>query len=294
MATSEDAENDLPQTSVSVEGARQLATTTKSAPQMQGITSRWLLKILPWVSVKGGTYRVNRVVTAKVKDGRVRFDKKDGRTQVVPVSLSELLILTGFHDEAVLNAIAGRFTQKEFNAGDDIVTSGKPADELILLAHGKANKLGPGEYDDPAIVNRLTRGSFFGDEVLLESKDQWQFTVKATTHCIVLSLSQKDFEDLLKQYPALREHIDQFKKKPKGNYDRYGQNTIQVASGHKGEPELPTAYIEYDVKPEEYELSVAQTVLRIHTRVADLYNDPMNQTEQQIKLVVEQIRERQE
>ncbi|MET9000202.1 Crp/Fnr family transcriptional regulator, partial [Amycolatopsis sp. NPDC004169] len=27
--------------------ARTLATTTKSVPQMQGISSRWLLKVLP-------------------------------------------------------------------------------------------------------------------------------------------------------------------------------------------------------------------------------------------------------
>ena len=35
--------------------ARQLATTSKSPPQMQGITPRWLLRVLPWVSVTGGT-----------------------------------------------------------------------------------------------------------------------------------------------------------------------------------------------------------------------------------------------
>jgi hypothetical protein len=46
-------------TSLSTDAARQLATT-KSEPQMQAITSRWLLKMLPWVDVKGGTYRVNR------------------------------------------------------------------------------------------------------------------------------------------------------------------------------------------------------------------------------------------
>jgi hypothetical protein len=41
-------------------------------------------------------------------------------------------------------------------------------------------------------------------------------------------------------------------------------------------------------------LSVAQTVLRVHTRVADLYNDPMNQVEQQLRLTIEALRERQE
>jgi hypothetical protein len=41
-------------------------------------------------------------------------------------------------------------------------------------------------------------------------------------------------------------------------------------------------------------LSAAQTVLRVHSRVADLYNQPMNQIEQQLKLTVEALRERQE
>jgi hypothetical protein len=35
-------------------------------------------------------------------------------------------------------------------------------------------------------------------------------------------------------------------------------------------------------------------VLRIHSRVADLYNEPMNQTEQQLRLTIEALRERQE
>ncbi len=293
MAT-EDADNDISQSSLSPAAARQLSTTTKSAPQMQGVTSRWLLKILPWVSVKGGAYRVNRVVSHKVKDGRVQFTNTGTAVQVIPQSLSELLILNDFHDETVLNAIAGRLVQKEFNAGDNIVTQGQPADEMILLAHGKANKIGPGEFDDQAILDRLTRGSYFGDDVLLESRDQWQFTATATTHCTVLSLSQKAFEELVRQFPALRAHIDGFKNKPKRSHDRYGQDKIEVAAGHKGEPKLATAYIDYEIKPREYELSVAQTVLRIHTRVADLYNDPMNQTEQQLKLIVETIREQQE
>ena len=39
---------------------------------------------------------------------------------------------------------------------------------------------------------------------------------------------------------------------------------------------------------------MAQTVLRVHSRVADLYNEPMNQIEQQLKLTIQALRERQE
>jgi Phage capsid-like protein len=45
-------------------GARQLANTTKTPPQMLAITPRWLISLLPWTPVEAGTYRVNRVVEA--------------------------------------------------------------------------------------------------------------------------------------------------------------------------------------------------------------------------------------
>src|SRR5206468_5001153 len=53
--------------------ARNLTTTTKSVPQMQNISSRWLLKVLPWVQVNGATYRVNRRLTYSIGDGQVSF-----------------------------------------------------------------------------------------------------------------------------------------------------------------------------------------------------------------------------
>ena len=47
------AENGQVRQSLSTAAARNLATTTKSVPQMQEITSRWLLKVLPWVEATG-------------------------------------------------------------------------------------------------------------------------------------------------------------------------------------------------------------------------------------------------
>ncbi len=48
--------------------ARQLATTTKSVPQMEAITPRWLVRFLPWIPVEAGTYRINRVKEASPAD----------------------------------------------------------------------------------------------------------------------------------------------------------------------------------------------------------------------------------
>ncbi|WP_231647105.1 family 2B encapsulin nanocompartment shell protein [Planomonospora sphaerica] len=74
----------------------------------------------------------------------------------------------------------------------------------------------------------------------------------------------------------------------------YGEAEIALTAGHRGEPVLPGTFVDYELAPREYELSVAQTVLRVHTRVADLYNEPMDQTEQQLRLTIEALRERQE
>jgi encapsulin shell SprI-like protein len=41
-----------------------------------------------------------------------------------------------------------------------------------------------------------------------------------------------------------------------------GEADIAITSGHSGEPALPSTFADYELAPREYELSVAQTVLR--------------------------------
>jgi hypothetical protein len=83
------------QQSLSTAAARNLATTTKTVPQMQGTTSRWLLRTLPWVNVAGGTYRVNRRLAYAVGGGRVAFTQTAGQVAVAPPSLREIPTAAG-------------------------------------------------------------------------------------------------------------------------------------------------------------------------------------------------------
>src|SRR3954465_6802509 len=85
--------------SLGTAAARNLATTTKTAPQMQGITSRWLLRMLPWVQVSGGTYRVNRRLSYAPGHGRVSFAKTGDRVAVIPPTLTELPVLGAVQDQ---------------------------------------------------------------------------------------------------------------------------------------------------------------------------------------------------
>lgn len=142
--------------------ARHLADVTISVPMMEAITPRWLLTFLPWVPVKTGIYRINRV-------------KK---------------------------------------------------------------------YCEANQAQSLTK---------TESKD-------ASSH----------------------------------RYDECGDQLVDLISSPLGENDLPRTFADYCETPQEVQLNVIQTILRVNTTVSDIYNVPVNQLQQQLRLTVEAISERQE
>ncbi|MFI1645444.1 family 2B encapsulin nanocompartment shell protein [Streptomyces avidinii] len=293
--TSPEAQLEPPrQSSLSTAAARNLASTTKSAPQMQEITSRWLLRMLPWVETKGGTYRVNRRLTYTVGDGTIEFVQDGANVRVIPRELGELALLRGFDDDEVLTALAGRCVQRDFRVGEVIVERGTPADQIHLIAHGRISQTSVGKYGDDVAVAVLADGDRFGENALLDADATWDYTATAETPGILLTLSRGDFASVLAVAPQLQDHIDRFSMLPQQRQNRHGEAEIAMSAGHTGEADLPGAFVDYELKPREYELSIAQTVLRIHTRVADLYNGPHNQTEEQLRLTIEALRERQE
>jgi hypothetical protein len=280
--------------SLSTTAARNLTHTTKSVPQMQEISSRWLLRKLPWVEVGGGTYRVNRRMTYRLGDGRLTFTNTGAAVQVVPAELREIPVLAGIDDEELLRGIADRFVQQEYQPGQVIVEFGSVADNMYLIAHGKVDKVGVGAYGDPVSIGVLADGEKFGERVLVNDDSIWEYTAKAMTAVTILALPRAAFAELTSRSETLREHVEGFRDKSRRPQNKHGEAEIAVAAGHTGEPALAGTYVDYETSPREYELSIAQTVLRIHTRVADLYNEPMNQLEQQLRLTVEALRERQE
>ncbi|MFC9673976.1 MULTISPECIES: family 2B encapsulin nanocompartment shell protein [unclassified Streptomyces] len=288
------AEQAGPQQSLGTSAARNLATTTKSAPQMQEISSRWLLRMLPWVNVQGGTYRVNRRLSYSVGDGRVTFVKTGDRVRVIPAELGELPVLRDYGDQEVLEELAVRCRQREYAPGERLASFGSPADEVFLLAHGKVEKIGTGPYGDDAVLGVLADGAYFGEQALLDPDAIWEYTARAVTACTVLALPRQDLEQVAERSESLAGHLGALRSVPEQRANKFGEKQIDVSAGHVGEAVLPGTYVDYDAAPREYELSVAQTVLRIHSRVADLYNQPMNQTEHQLRLTVEALKERQE
>lgn len=146
--------------SMGTEAARRLSHTTKSVPMMEMITPRWLLTLLPWVSVDAGIYRVNR---CKKPCGNPRSNQ--------------------------------------------------------------------------ALINEA----------------------QYAEHC-----------------------------------NDYGEKRLDLYSCHRGEPDLPHTFPDYEEEPMEYPLNLIQTILKVHTRVSDIYNEPINQFQEQKRLMVEALLEQQE
>lgn len=282
-------------TSLSTTAARQLATTTKSEPQMQAISSRWLLRMLPWVDVKGGTYRVNRRLQLRVGRGRVQFEQNGADDiRVIPQTLTELPTLRGYSDTEVLKELATRFRVREIRAGQVLVEAGQPVTEAYLVVHGRFTRFTEGKYGEEEIVGVVTDGAQMGDEAIGQPDPLWLSSVRAETAGVVLALPWSVVTEFTERVPSLAAHLEAYARRQSLPMNRKGEADVPVQAGHVGEPTINGGYVDYDLAPREYELSLTQTVLRVHTRVADLYNNPMDQTEQQLRLTIEEIRERQE
>ncbi len=246
--------------SLGTAAARNLATTHKTVPHAQGITPRWLLRSLPWVQVSGGAYRVNRRRVDRAADGTVFFTLEGSRARVVPSSLRSLAAFS-LVGEDELSSLASAFTQHEYSSGSPIGD-----DSLVLIVSGKAASTKSGKYGHAATVAVVAEGAAVAGPA----------TALTAVTTLELPLGR------LPPAPSV----------PPVNGK--GEAVIDVASGHSGEAGLPGTFADYDPAPVEYELHVAQTVLQVHSRVADLYSSPMNQVDQQLRLTIEALRERQE
>ncbi|MGI8306338.1 family 2B encapsulin nanocompartment shell protein [Saccharopolyspora hattusasensis] len=289
--SSPDAE---PFLSLQTQAARLLATTTKTPPQMQSISSRNLLKRLPWITVSSGTYRVNRRLQIKVGRGRVSFLQEGADVRIIPHTLTELSALRGYRDTGVLERLAGLFTVRQVTPGEVLAEEGQPVREVFVVAHGRVERLATGEYGTVDRLGVITDGDQVGDEAVGVEEPTWSATLRCSTAGTIMVLNWDSLLELLDGEEGLRTHLQGFARRRALPQNRRGEAEIALSAGHEGEALVPGTFVDYELSPREYELSLTQTILRIHTRVADLYNDPMNQVEEQLRLTVEEIRETQE
>ena len=145
------------------------------------------------------------------------------------------------------------------------------------------------------MIGALADGQYFGEQVLTEADEHLGVHRDSRDFLHGCSPAAARRSPIWPaQSPSLPRTWRQVRARAVAAAEQAREADIAVAAGHAGEPDLPGTFVDYEVCPREYELSVAQTVLRIHSRVADLYNEPMDQAEQQLRLTIEALRERQE
>ncbi len=285
------------QQSVSTGTARNLATTTKTRAQWAALTPRWVLHLLPWVRVDGGTYRVNRVRLLDPDERRIRFTMMDGQPVVAEDELRQLSLFRDVQADAV-HAINEALQVESHDAGTELITEGQAGDKFYLLAEGAVEAWTRGSRGQKLRIAVLGAGEIFGESALLSGGSR-NATVTVLESSTFLTLSRDQFEALMESQPDLRAAMQavvdrRLQHRAALDVDEYGEHKIEVQAGHNGEQVLPETFVDYDEAPREYPLSVVQTIVRVHTRVSDIYNNPIDQLEEQLRLSIEGMRERQE
>ena len=176
------------------------------------------------------------------------------------------------------------------------MVEGKDRNKFFIIAQGQVEVLSKGVHGSDLRIALLTEGEFFGESDLV-SEAPSDVTVRTITPCIFLTLSRKRLDEALAKKPGLKtefhkviaEHLELL-----STVNKYGEKNIDLVSGFAENVEIPETFVDYSATPREYSLSAIQTVVRVHTRVSDLFNGPYDQLAEQMRLTVEGIKERQE
>jgi len=191
---SEELFNSLPQ-----EQARPLTTTHKTRPQMEGISSRNLLKFLPWVNVQGGRYRVNRRRILDIRPGKVTFKGIGTPTiEIVGPSLSQMPTFRDLKSETILSQIAATAVAQDFTKDHIIVTYGNKPKHVYFIVSGKVSFFSKGVYNFDNKLGTSGSGFYFGEFGLLAGHPDIPFEARADTKVTVLKIDYDHIHTILK------------------------------------------------------------------------------------------------
>ena len=296
MAEKPQVQEQVKQDSITQDAARNLATTTKSVPQMVGITPRYLSRLLPWVEVNSGTYRVNRQKVVLAQDEKIKFDFEGGDSRLHARHLRTLSLFQNV-DEEILEKLAGKFKGETFVAGETIIEQGDPGHKFYIIISGKAEAKQAGSHGHDVRLGLMNAGSYFGEIALLMDSPRTA-TVEAVTPTSVLGLDRKDFDKLMQDASGLKQRLigemEEREQLRATLANEFGEQKLDIFSGETGQDELTGTHVDYDESPREYPLTMLQSIVRIHTRIADIFNEPINQVREQLRMTIEGMKERQE
>jgi len=280
---------------LSVPAARTLSNPTLTAPQMLAVSPRWLLQLLPWIPVEGGTYQVNRRRIVLKQSDRIATSF-DGETPRLDPKALRALALLRTADDRLLESIAGLLDEQRLESHQQVYGEGDEGGRLFIIVKGKVEITTTDAHGEKLRLALYGDGDFFGETALL---NEWRHTTTARTltPAVFLTLERGRFRSLLESSTDLRDSFAALVRQRDESgvkHNEYGEAGIDIASYNDAEPELQRTFVDYDETPRQYPLSVMQTVIRLHTRVTDLYNNDYDQLREQLRLTIEGMKEREE
>src|SRR5271170_246535 len=281
---------------LSVPAARTLSNPTLTVPQMLAETPRWLLHLLPWLNIQGGVYQVNRRRIVLRQSDRIAARLVDDKATIDVNALRGLSLLRTA-DEPLLTAISGLLVEERRGAGEDLYKAGDTGEKFYIIVKGKVEIATTDAHGEKLRLALYGDGDFFGETALL---NDWRHTTTAQTltPSIFLTLDRARFRGLLDSSPELRAHFEELvraREESPAKQNESGEAGVDIASYNVGEePELQRTFVDYEEVPRQYQLQTIHTVIRLHTRITDLYNNVYDQLREQLRLTIQAMKEREE
>lgn len=69
---------------------------------------------------------------------------------------------------------------------------------------------------------------------------------------------------------------------------------VECSPRRDTDADLPETFVDYEEAPRELSMNAVTTVLDVQTRVSDLYSHPYDQIQEQLRLLIEKVKEKQE
>ena len=165
--------------SLSTSAARNLATTTKTKVQVSGLTSRYLLKLLPW---------------------------EDSKVVIKDAAALRALPLLHSLSQSFLETLAARFDTEKCKQGDAVFEEGSKGDKLYIIVQGKVDVTRADAENEKVLVAVLHDGDYFGEMALFEDVVR-SATIRTAEESRLLVLNKQEFTEIVREYPQIALHI---------------------------------------------------------------------------------------
>ncbi|QEK38161.1 cyclic nucleotide-binding domain-containing protein [Candidatus Cytomitobacter indipagum] len=263
----------------SLKNAKVLSAVQNTHAFAEFITPRLFMKMLPCVNLETGIFRINRV--KKYKNNPHALNEESVKS----------IELMSYLNNKEISSLIGNSSKKSCILGE-VIEQNQSENKFYIILSGEYELVLLNHNEKPVVIANLQAGKFFGGFKALGYENYDKIKIRTSVPGSMLVVENDSFKDLL-QKDEFRYYVKSSIMNYENEYNT-GEHKAKLISSYSDEPMMPKSYTEYDESPEEIELDVIQSVLGIHSRIHELYNNPHPQFESQLKILIQNILEREE